>query len=405
MLHHLSELCKAIYNGAILSDALNTFRGQELKIKNQSLNNILLVYKQPAQLNGDFSSFDFSNLDLRNCVLTEYTLSNDEGKGAIFSGAIIGEKTFQKAAHTKPVVSAAMSPDGKKLLSCGKDKVLLWDFPTRSVEREIHVYPELMGGYDKKAINQVAFSRTDNAILYTDGETLIEINLDTNNRIAYTGATSILTSLLVFVDKKGNERYYACDSKANVLCWHKGSQELEEFMEANDDGIYKVSEYPNYTIVLQNLIGISIINESREVVIKAIGDIEYEGLYSLGTETRKLIVLKDEHSFLIYDLSNNKTQTLTVDFEIYKVMSSFDENYLIVVGLLENTKVFSVYSRNTSTGELLFNKLPFVDTVGVDKQAQILSVDVYKNKFFYGLANGKIFVGYFYRDDCDTYKI
>jgi WD40 repeat protein len=403
MLHHLSELSMAIYNNTLLDDAINTLRGREITSKNQTLNNILLVFKQPSQLFGDFSSFDFSHLDLRNSILTEYTLSNDEGKGANFTGAIIGEKTFQKAAHTKPIDSVAMSSNGRKVLTCGKDKVLLWDFPTRSVEREIYVYTERLGEYDKNAINQVAFSQTSNSILFTDGNILFEVNLDTNKKIEYIGATSVIRSLLTFVDQTGNERYYACDSKANVLCWNKGSQSVREIIENNDEGIYQVTGFDNYTIVLQNYISLSIINENIETVRKTLGNIEYTGLHSLGDTSKKLIVLKNERDFSIYNFDDNAVQSLSVDYTIYKIIPSFDGNYLIIVGIKENAKVFSVYIRDNSKKEILFTEVPFVVEGYIEKQAQILSFDVYENRFYYGLSNGKIYIGYFYKNDEATY--
>ena len=147
MLTHLSRLIVALGEESILDEAIDTLRNDDnINDCEHILNNLLLVFKQKALNNGDVSDFDFSGLNLINTDLSEWELSPN----ADFTDAVIGKNTFRKTAHTKEVTCIAVSPDGSRVLTVGRDKVLLWDFGKRSVDSILYTYKVILGAYKCK---------------------------------------------------------------------------------------------------------------------------------------------------------------------------------------------------------------------------------------------------------------
>jgi len=415
MLHHLSELSKALYDNKSLYDALNALRGEEkvISLDNHTLNNLLLLFRQPAQLSGDFSGFDFSRLDLRNCLLTEFTLSDDAGQGANFAGAYIGIETFKRSAHSKPITAIAVSDDGEKIATCGKDRVLLWNYPKRTVEREVFRYAELMGKYDEASNNAITFSKGDRCLIFTDAEILYEFDLndsDTNNKpIPYKGAKTSIVSILSFVIDSGTEYYYACDLLQNLICWQKGNPIPIRISQCNVYGVHSVYAAAGHSILFQGN-GISVINAGVDAIQKYLSTISFYGLYSLGENSTLFAIIHATQKITVYDAISGALQSIRVDFdspntEIEKISSSFGGQYLLAIGSDYSdyaTEIVAFSKKNTSKNQVMYHSTP-VFKYYKSGIVQYGSFEVYNTRFFLGLPTGKIYVGSFYQEDDRIY--
>ena len=215
MLLHLSQLDE-LDNSIILETVLDNLCNKTIPNEYFIFKNLLLLFNQPSLLNGDFSNFNFSRLNLRNCKLTELTLSKG-GRDTDLNRARIGYNTFLKDSHHAPVICIDASKGGCNVLTCGKDKVFLWHFNDHTVEKEIYRYPIKIGAFDDTQ-NQCCFSEIDEAILLTNSNKLLSCNLKRNKNLEYMGAECPIISITTLVAENKNEYFLVRDIFASVSC-------------------------------------------------------------------------------------------------------------------------------------------------------------------------------------------
>ena len=400
MLRHLSELAKTLDKEETLTEALNILRTLDIPKNNQILNNLLLIFRQPPLRNGDFSTFDFSGLDLRYCELTEFTLSKN-GFGAKFTNAKIGEDTFQRASHNTAITSIAVSSDGTKVLSCGKDKVLLWNFSDRTVEKELYRFSEGLGEYEDTH-NQVAFSQDNNCLLFTDGIRLFEIDTKTGYLAEYDGSMFPIFSISAKQDTDGIEYYFACDKSYNVCRWQKGQVDSLKVIPKYDDQFVSLRKTDSSLLLLIDCFGsFYFTNKEQEIVWDLVS--KSQGVFALNERgTIFASALKEEKKLVILDLSREKFQNIKLDFDILKIIFSTSCNYLIAIGI-DNVNTKDAYIKmlvfqrdeNETFG---YKEKPITET-SLDNKTQIQTALLLENLVFYGLNTGKINVDTFHKDD------
>jgi len=328
MLLHLGNLIVAFDEEKTIYNTLDILRNKKTPIegKEQLLKNLLLVFNQKAIKNGNFSDFDFSGLDLRNVDLSEYKLSEREHY-AIFTDALIGVNTFRKNAHTKSVTCIDVSSNGANVLSCGKDKVILWDFGTRSIKNVLYNYEVALGAYSNSN-DQVMFDFTGKYAVFTDGSKVIEVEIDNGNPIEYLGATHPIISLFLSKTKSGDTLYFGKDESRNLYVWKKGNSSYR-----------KIESKPNQVMIplLQNDSLVTIYNQETKCTV-SICDYELKPLlkyielsFSLPENAKKL---KKYPKHPANENNKNKSSQLPTNENIQteftkeevQVVELFDEN-------------------------------------------------------------------------------
>ena len=245
MLHHLSELGK-LDKKVVFRNALECLRDREINGDNWVLKNLLLVFNQPSMFGGDFSGFDFSRLDLRYCELTEFTLGK-RGKGANFYRSKIGANTFLRDTHHAPVHNIKVSSNSKWLLSSGKDKILLWRFAEKIVEKEIYRFPIRLGELDRDR-NLCCFSADEDKVIFTEISKIYAYDLNDDSTTEYFGARGQITSLSSLLTDDGVGAYIATDIFGNIYVWEEVSPDAPKVVveSSDDDLIFYTTSYNEY---------------------------------------------------------------------------------------------------------------------------------------------------------------
>jgi len=421
MLHHLASLSK-LKGEDVLKDALESLRNKDIPKDCLVLDNLLLLYKQPALLDGDFSKFNFSKLDLRNCSLTEFTLGKFiQGKkqGANFLGAQIGENTFIKDTHHSPVTSISVAKDGNRVLSCCKGKVLLWDFNSRVVEREIYRYNRLPGEFVAYS-DLCCFSADEKFALFTFGNKLLARNLGDNSLTEYAcganeqiGKTMSLSSVKSYNDNQKDENkediyFLTRDNYGDIFCWNKESPEVPDHFITPDENewICYTLEYNRYLKYNKHTTELDLIDKDRNVI-------RHICTYNLGeivafdtTETSFAIAHRCGTYYacdiVIFDFSNWNTTPIELAGSFYAIdklsfaasgrwLASFSKSYGTIIFQRDSDNNFNYQQKEIVSGGSVLS-----DDV-------LSSFTLFENKIFNGKANGTIYVGIFYREGDTIY--
>ncbi len=390
MLRHLTKLIVSFNITEILDIAINALRGRNINKGNNIIKNLLLVYNQELLLNGNFTRFDFSNLDLKHCELTDFKVSdNDYMKGANFSGAIIGEDTFKLPAHARKITSIAVSSNGRKVLSCGKDKVLLWNFGDRTVDKELYYYADIFGEQEKN-INQVAFNSTDDSALYTNESKLFVYNFKTEQTTEYINPTAPITSILATIDDAKNEYYLALAKNGNILRWRKDHLIPDKIIQSNNDIFIISPTYnPNEFLACDHKNQFVLVDEWLNVIRK------YGIRYTGGT----VEISRDKSYFVISNFKKNDKGIIFVDsfsivgihnniIQLVKLNGSFLD---IVVSMSSrgNYLLVATNDMNEQKSVLVYHKLcqQFVEqpleNSNLSRRSDISTLTIYENYIFF----------------------
>jgi len=393
MLRHFSELGQS-ENQSVLRASTDCLRGKEIPLANFVLNNLLTAWHRI--LNGDFSGFDFSRLDLQNCELTEFTLSK-KGRGATFTGAKIGINTFLRDSHHKPVSSIAISEDGTYILTTGNDKVLRWNFRDRTVDREIYRYHDF-----NEADNQCCFSKDKHVVLFTNGHLLLSYNIDSSQYNQYSGAIQQITSLTATVD---GEHYLARDSTGNNYCWHKEKGHLKYKIEpTQDEWIHYTPIYNQFLIYDKNKRQLNIVDEHRKAI-----QIVHSNLpnISICAITEKLCALTyqndpSHYNIFVFDLYNPKNQTtITTDSTPVALSIAPSGRWLCASVTAGNNKGIKFFQKNDTE----FTYSEKASTSLYNQNFMFSSLTLYENYVFCGTTTGIIQVNAVFKGDHRYYGI
>ena len=102
--------------------------------RNRDIINKIFVDTDPVMIH-DISNENFSNLDLRSCVLSGKNNCNSD-----FSNSYIHHDLFFAHRHTNEVTSVCYSPDGKHIVSSSLDSsVKIWDGATGALMKTLYV--------------------------------------------------------------------------------------------------------------------------------------------------------------------------------------------------------------------------------------------------------------------------
>lgn len=127
------------------------------------------------------------------------------------------------SAHSRKITYIAVSSNSRNVLSCGKDKVLLWDFVDKPIEKELYHYPDNL---EERYDNQVEFSVDNDFALYSDANKLVEYDLKSGIFNEYISTTGIISRILATKDVDV-DCYLAMDKVGNILRWHKKNSNPE----------------------------------------------------------------------------------------------------------------------------------------------------------------------------------
>lgn len=317
LVYHFSNLIIALGKEELLYQTVENLRGKELSPTSFSLRNIFLVLSRDEFRKKDFIAFNFGNLDLRNCELTDYKLSGLY-KGADFSKSKIGANTFKLPSHTRKITSIAVSSDGKRVITCGLDKILLWNLGDRTIEKEVHYYEENLGEVVEE--NIVAFSSDDKCVLYTDGIYLHEVNIETGDRKEYSESTYPITQLLISMHHDGIEYYLTRDSKSNHFRFKRGNISAKTILSISTFTLLSPTKNPFQHLAYDENKNLVLVDDSLNVIIK------YKLLY---TEGSKISISCDGQYFsfatkLISEDTKNK-ELLFDCFFIVSINSEFSQ--------------------------------------------------------------------------------
>lgn len=411
MLRHISKLIKAFDIEEILEDIRKSLEGQAILKENNTLKNLLLIYNQENLLNDNFTKFKFSGLDLRYCDLTDYKVSdNDKKIGADFEFSTIGEETFKLPAHSRKITSIAVSSDGRKVLSCGKDKVLLWNFGDRTIDKELYHYSDSFGERNSSN-NQVSFSADDKYAIYSDGAHLIEHNLENGEFVKYLASAGDIVRILTTKDSENINCYIAMDNKDNILRWRQGNINNnidEKFIGNSKIHILAPTYNPSKFLARDENNKIIIVDDSLELIC------EYGITYTGGTiavspdgKYFALATMKNHcvEGFNVTNIENCIIQSIKISYQqqLKDIAISFDPNgnYLLIMAKCAENVVAFVYQKE---GEQ-YAQTPFTIGESIDSSSMIDTSVLHGNYIYYVEKSINIKINAVIKDDKSYYNL
>ena len=446
MLHHLAELCY-VEGQSVINNSLESLREKTIDEHNLVLRNLFTVFNQPALLGGDFSGFNFSQLDLRFCELTEFTLSK-HGEGADFYMSKIGTQTFLRDTHHAPVHCIKISRDGNSIISSGKDKVLLWRFSDRIVEKEMHRYSIKLGDFDDGR-NLCCFSVDEACVLFTDASRLMSYDLAENTMVEYLGVENPIVSLSTIKSSEGNAYCVASDKSGVIYVWNENEpQSLKNVITPSDDEwIFYTSMYDQYLRYDKNENRLDLVNSNRSV-IRNTSSIQLDNIVACDVSENLFILINERlmtedeflnynhqmkdfleeyvsrevrthlyssmlnegaedqlkiHEVFVVDLLKGSTpQSIMTDINVSKVSLSVSGRWFAIIGTRNNQIRADIYQKHLDM-QTNYEKKILKQGYTEMQTGIVSSFLLHENLLLYGHKNGTIEVDAVYQNDDERY--
>ena len=181
--------------------------------------------------NGDLSEFDFSNLNLNECRLSNINFSNPyTGKKASFSGSKISQGTFSPEEHSAPVKAWSLSDEGHFIVSIDeKMEFKIWDI---SSQRCIHTSKLTAGSYYEK-IGKIKYIESINTLLVVSLDAINESSVSLawtyntiNNADHYYYTQNPESEKILYFDYDYFQEKYVVISDKPMIYWYREGNEI-----------------------------------------------------------------------------------------------------------------------------------------------------------------------------------
>jgi len=388
-----------------IKKAVDVLRGHYIPEESYVLDNLLFTYRRIEPFNGNLVTFDFSKLDLYNCDLTEMILNESDIEANLSEALRIGDNTFIKPAHNKTVQSIAVSKDGKMVLSCGDDRVLLWKFNERKVDKVIHRYNANLGATN----NICCFSADEKKVLFTDENLLMIYSLSDNKiqrHLRTNGKIIFLTSSM----ENEAEYYFVKDEFGINYCWS------EKYGDDSSEAEYTIYPSENTWIQHTHKYGlllryqtsssfIELINTERIVIRRYFFvDMSHPVAVSFAQTANYCAISykvnDDVNKVVIFDLTDSQQTYVLTDINVYRIAFASSGRYISVIGYKKRTSSMQNYQIKRSLfgyAESTSSQSGFLQT------AKFSSLTLYESIICYGTFNGRIVVDEISWDDFRYY--
>jgi len=384
-------------NYGVIRKAVELLRDKEITEDSYLMENLLLAMRRPELFNGDLINFNFAGLDLFNCDLTEVKLNQGDLEANLSEARRIGSNTFIKPSHNKIVQNIAVSKDGNLVLSCGDDKVLLWRFNDRKVEKVIHNYS--IGAKN----NRCCFSANEQKILFSDDNVLMVYNLCTDKierRIRAGGKIYFLSSVIesekcyyIITDVYGTSSVWLDD---NGIIDQENVASLPTYILYSRRG-----QWIRHTHMYGKLIRLQSNSSTVELIDKDGRIIKLYSLETIARPDKVAFAEKGNLCALSYKLNNNISKIVILDLSsstnkiVAELLTQLDigaltfassGKWLGVFGRKDNSFCLHIYEQKQA--ELGYSALSEKILLDVRYTSPVF----YESIIFYGTHDGKIIV-------------
>ena len=397
---HVMNLAEMLNDFSVIKNSIEFLRGHYIPEDSYLLDNLLFTYRHPELGKGNLASFDFSQLDLYNCDLTEMILNNGDVEANLSEAKRIGDNTFIKPSHNKTVQCIALSKDGKMVLSCGDDKVLLWKFNERKVDKVIHRYN--IGATN----NKCCFSMDAQKVLYTD-ENLLMVYCLRDNKVQRHLRTNGKIIFLSSGSENEIEYIFAKDEFGINYCWsyRQDNNNSPEYViyPHNESWIHHTHRFGLLLRYQSDSPYIELINHNSHVIHRYLfSDLSHPTAVSFAKDANLCAIsykMSDEvNKVVILDLARpSQTSYILTDINVYCIAFASSGRWFSIIGYLGgSTSSLQNYQRR---GGVFEYTLLCKDESEKMKMARFSSLTIYESIIYYGAFNGKIVVDEIARSD------